>query len=71
MLHTTARSRSTIVEIKERGLTFAHNTHNTQSTIVEIKERGLTCKILQRAKYTSTIVEIKERGLTLRECYSD
>ena len=33
---------STIVEIKERGLTYFQIVSNFQSTIVEIKERGLT-----------------------------
>ena len=33
---------STIVEIKERGLTEEKNLVRIRSTIVEIKERGLT-----------------------------
>ena len=33
---------STIVEIKERGLTTTTDQHVKESTIVEIKERGLT-----------------------------
>ena len=57
---------STIVEIKERGLTAIVVERDTfESTIVEIKERGLTMKLYCQA-IGSTIVEIKERGLTLQ-----
>ena len=56
-------TKSTIVEIKERGLTTKCKRTRQKSTIVEIKERGLT---VDYAVYStaSTIVEIKERGLT-------
>ena len=60
-------TESTIVEIKERGLT-RHKAHQyRQSTIVEIKERGLTERWLAIFR-RSTIVEIKERGLTRILC---
>ena len=54
---------STIVEIKERGLTIVNTAKSARSTIVEIKERGLTTPPPARDG-ESTIVEIKERGLT-------
>ena len=60
----TPPSQSTIVEIKERGLTAVCPLPNVTSTIVEIKERGLTQRENSKKKPTSTIVEIKERGLT-------
>ena len=57
---------STIVEIKERGLTGRQRKgHEIPSTIVEIKERGLTKERKDGIWYLSTIVEIKERGLTM------
>ena len=56
---------STIVEIKERGLTDRKLNPLYRSTIVEIKERGLTQYLCFHLGGVSTIVEIKERGLTL------
>ena len=45
-------SKSTIVEIKERGLTsINHLSASSKSTIVEIKERGLTAKARPDARH--------------------
>ena len=63
--------RSTIVEIKERGLTAYKLAEKCKrSTIVEIKERGLTVEHFRDSE-VSTIVEIKERGLTTDEHMTD
>ena len=58
------QAESTIVEIKERGLTLNTAEMPLLSTIVEIKERGLTTNHDEASAEESTIVEIKERGLT-------
>ena len=42
MIPDKDETESTIVEIKERGLTFSIFLISASSTIVEIKERGLT-----------------------------